>query len=224
MTTKNLYCEKQYILDETTDKAFTKRQLLEIRKRTPQSEIETKEDETGFKYRTVKGSYMKKKMNIIFGWNYDFQIISREHYSASKEVLVLGRLTIRSGSNTIIKEQFGKHYLQSKTTTSGNRTTSAAANIGNGFKSAATDAFKKCASEIGLCWDVYTNEAPEGEKQPEMNHQDTKVYERLEHFLSKCDTVEALEETFENFERETNNITDEQKLLLAKHMRRVLTK
>lgn len=215
-----IYCDKKQI-ESLENSAFTTAQLNEIRKRTPESETEIKTDENGFKYKTIKGSYMKKKMNLVFGWDWDFQIISREYFQASREVIVHGRLTIRSGERTIIKEQFGKHYLTVKTTTNGNATTTASVNIGNGYKSAATDAFKKCASEIGLCWDVYTSETKEAEVQPEINHQDKKVYDRLNDFLSKCTIPEEVEATFEHFESNTE-VKPEHKELLKSHMQRVL--
>lgn len=219
------FCKHKDI-EALNNPAFTKEQLHEIRKRTPASEVQNKTDENGRKYKTVSGAYMKKRLNIIFGWDWDFQIIDREFYASSKEVIVQGRLSIRSTSlHPIIREQFGKHYLENKTTTSGNVSRTAAVNIGNGFKSAATDAFKKCASEIGLCWDVYTNEAPEGEPEaPEMNHQDKKVFERLEHFFKACTTSEEVESTFSTFEEEagTENVSEEIKALMSTHIKRLI--
>lgn len=196
--------------------AFTDEQLILLREPTPESEIEYKEDKSGFKYKTVKGSYMKKRMNLIFGFNYDFEIKSREYFQASSEVLVEGRLTIRSGKFVIIKEQFGKHLLTSKTTTSGNKTYTFASDIGNAYKSAATDSFKKCASEIGLCWDIYTQESPESKAQEpktEEDHNAKKITERLEHFLKSQTTLEGIEGVIENF-KENNSINSiHQKLI-----------
>ncbi len=197
--------------------AFTEEQLILLREPTPESEVEMKEDKsTGFKYKTVKGSYMKKRMNLIFGFNYDFEVKSREYFQASSEVLVEGRLTIRSGSFTIIKEQFGKHLLTSKTTSSGNTTRTFPFDIGNAYKSAATDSFKKCASEIGLCWDIYTQESPESKAQEpktEEDHNAKKITERLEHFLKSQTTLEGIEGVIENF-KENNSINSiHQKLI-----------
>ena len=204
--------------------AFTEEQLILLREPTPESEIEHKEDKsTGFKYKTVKGSYMKKRMSLIFGFNYDFEIKSREYFQMSSEVLVEGRLTIRSGSFTIIKEQFGKHILTSKTTTSGNKTFTAPSDIGNAYKSAATDAFKKCASEIGLCWDIYTQETPETEgeiKATEEDYNDKKIFERLEHFFTSQTDIEGLENVFEVF-KDNNNGTEEHTALFETYKKRL---
>lgn len=144
-----------------TKHSFTDEQIELINEPTPEEEIEFKEDENGFKYKTVTGAYMKRRMNLIFGHNYDFEILGREYFSAGGEVLVHGRLTVRSGKFTVIKEQFGKHLISLVVKSSTYRTTQAPVNIGNAFKSAATDAFKKCASELGLCRDIYTQEIKE---------------------------------------------------------------
>lgn len=214
------YISKQQI-ESLQNAAFTQEQIEEIRKKTPSSEIENKTDENGHSYKSVKGSFMKKKMNLIFGWNYSFQIIEKEFHSASKEVIVLGRMTINTPQGQIIREQFGKHYLSNKTSKDGNIQTTACVNIGNGYKAAATDAFKKCSSELGVCWDVYTQEAKEGEKMPELSYQDQVVYDRLDVNFGKCKTAEQLEEMYEQFETNTE-VKDVHKLLFSSHQKRLL--
>ena len=65
---KSLYFTKSEF-DETEFEgltAFTKAQIKEIKRKTPISEIEEKEDDDGFKYKTVKGSYIKKKLFPTF--------------------------------------------------------------------------------------------------------------------------------------------------------------
>jgi hypothetical protein len=181
--------------------AFNKEQIKLLSKPTPDKEIEIKIDEDGNKYKTVKGSYMKRQMNLIFGFNYDFQIVSREFISG--ETLVHGRLTVRSSKLTIIKEQFGKNNVSFTTKTSGNRTVSSAANIGNSYKAAATDAFKKCASELGLCWDIYSQEPEEPKKEvpeaKEATEQAQKITERFIHFLKISTSAQAVENVISNF-------------------------
>ena len=211
------YTEKGFT--ELEEPILTKKQFNWIVEETPESEIEIKEDTDGFKYKTVKGSYIKKRLNLIFGFNWDFHVIDREYYSASSEVLVQGRLTIRLKKGSIIKEQFGKHYLKSQKTVSGNRTTTAPFNVGNAFKSAATDALKKCASEIGLCWDVYSQEMPESEEgmiENKTDHPQDKITERLEYFLKEQTTLEGIEKVVSNFE-ENEKLTEERKSLIEKY-------
>lgn len=204
--------------------AFTEEQLILLREPTPESEIEYKEDKSGFKYKTVKGSYMKKRMNLIFGFNYDFEIKSREYFQASSEVLVEGRLTIRSNGFSVIKEQFGKHILTSVTKTQGNKTFTFPSEVGNAYKSAATDAFKKCASEIGLCWDIYTQEAPETEGEiimTEEDHNAKKITERLEYFLKQQTTVDGFNEVVQLF-KDNNTVKEIHLKLIEEYKERLL--
>lgn len=196
---KHLFTKHQ--IEQMKNTPFSKGQIKLLSKPTPAKEIEIKEDENGVKYKSVKGSYMKRQLNLIFGFNYDFQIVGREFISG--ETLVHGRLTIHSGNKTIIKEQFGKHNVTYTKNVSGNRTTSSASNIGNAYKSAATDAFKKCASEIGLCWDIYSQEVEEPKKEEpeaqEATEQAQKITERFEHFLKKATNRNELEDVIYNF-------------------------
>lgn len=203
--------------------ALTLTQIAEIKKITPKSEIEVKTDKSGFMYKSVKAAYVKKRLSIIFGWNFDFEIKSREFLKATGEVLVEGRLTIRSGNNTIIREQFGQHYTSTQTDANdGGGTTTHPSDIGNAYKAAATDALKKCASEIGICWDVYGQEHSDKKKeeQPEPDHAEKKILERLEHFLAPCNTSAALDEVYGNFS-DNHTETEATKKCLTKHIERV---
>jgi hypothetical protein len=209
----------QFFTDEDfvniSSNVFSNEQLIELRKPTPESVIQIKEDSDGYKYKTVTGQYMKKRLNIIFSFNTDFLIMDKEYHPASSEVVVHGRLIIRTGKVTITKEQFGKHLLTSKTTTQGNQKRTFASDIGNAYKSAATDAFKKCASEIGLCWDIYSQEKPESEEAilTEETHAEKKITERLEHFLKSSKTEKAIDKVVHNF-KENEEMNEERDLLV----------
>lgn len=196
---KNLFTKHQ--IENLSGLAFTKDQIKQLSKPTPAKETETKEDEQGRKYKSVKASFMKRQMNLIFGFNYDFQIVSREFVSG--EALVHGRLIIRSNGHTVTKEQFGKCNVIFETKQNGNRKTSAPSNIGNSYKAAATDAFKKCASEIGLCWDIYSQEPEEPKKEKpetkEATEQAQKITERFEHFLKNSKSLQEVEKVISNF-------------------------
>lgn len=218
----NLYCTSKQLNAINFDlAALTIEQISEIRKRTPENEIEFKTDENGRKYKSVKGSYMKKKLNLIFGWNWDFKITSHEYFQHSREVVVSGRLIINSGAERIIKEQFGRHYLSTKTVKNNNVQTTSAVNIGDGFKSAATDALKKCASELGICWDVYSSEPIEA-NETEMSHEEKAIYDRLDYFLKECSNVATAEHVFNDFEN-NHTIQEAHKELYKSHIERINT-
>ena len=83
----------------------------------------------------------------MFGWDWDFEI--KDKQIIVNQVIVEGRLTVRSNGTTVIKEQIGKKDIMYK------KGTEIPLDIGNDFKAAATDALKKCAAELGIAADVY---------------------------------------------------------------------
>lgn len=189
---------------------LTEEQIKLINRRTPESEVTIKIDEGGNEYKSVKASYIKKMLNLIFDFDYDFEIITKEYFAASKEVLVHGKLTFRSNGKTSLKEQFGGFRTVTQTETSGSRTTTAPLNLVSCFKAAATDALKKCASEIGLCWDIYGHDKPEPKQKDLLinaaNNDELKISERLIHFLSRTDNKDSFDSVIETF-KESEEIT-----------------
>lgn len=157
---------KNYFLDNELRSIFesylTDEQILMINEPTPAEYIETKKDEDGHTYKSVKAYYVKKRLNLIFGFGWRFKIIRGEYQANAGECITHGRLTIPTSKGKIIREQFGKSTVEfSKRNT---RTTSSPSNMGNALKASASDSLKKCASEIGICWDIYSQERPEKEK------------------------------------------------------------
>lgn len=125
------------------------RQLLYILQRTPKEHIYTRPAKGGGMWEYVTGVYVKKVLNYVFGWMWDFQIIDKGR--EGDLVWVQGRLTIKNkkGEPMIIKEQFGRADIKYK------RGTKTPLDYGNDLKAAATDALKKCASELGIASDIY---------------------------------------------------------------------
>lgn len=127
----------------------------------------------GQKY--VSGSYVIQKLNQLFLMQWSFQVI-REIYQQSAPnkqgkqqnptVQVLGRLTIPGLG---IREQWGSAVVKG------------GADVQESdYKSATTDALKKCASMFGIAMDLYTTEPHEfipvtpndvqSEKDKELNY------------------------------------------------------
>jgi hypothetical protein len=196
-----------------------------VNRKTPASEIEIKTDKDGHSYKSVKASYIKSLLMMVTGGNFTFEIKSREHISTSKEVIVEGRLVLNVNGRSASREQFGQHYLTTRTRTAneGKTTISYVSDIGNGYKAAATDALKKCASEFGFCWDIYGQEKIEvkEEKLPEVSHAEQKILDRLEHFLKEAVNEEELETYYETF-LQTAEETPHSKALLKGYMNRIL--
>lgn len=127
---------------------FTQKQLLCILQKTPVNHIYRRPAKGGGEWEYVTGVYIKKVLNYIFAWNWDFSVV--EHGREEGLIWVLGRLTVRNNKGQeIIKTQFGRADVKYK------RGTKEQLDFGNDLKAAATDALKKCASELGIASDVY---------------------------------------------------------------------
>lgn len=123
-------------------------QLVHILQSTPKEHIYTRPAKGGGTWDYVTGVYVKKVLNYVFAWNWDFEV--KEKGIEGDLIWVLGRLTVRTKSGaTIVKEQFGRADLKKKKDGTGY------VDYGNDLKSATTDALKKCASELGIASDVY---------------------------------------------------------------------
>ena len=125
-------------------------QLQTLLKRTPKQYVKERPAKGGGEWKFVSGGYVKKVLNIMFGWDWDFEVVSEQ--VAFGQVIVKGKLTCRSNGKEIVKMQFGKKDVVFK------KGTQDPLDIGNDFKSAATDALKKCAAELGIAADIYNAE------------------------------------------------------------------
>jgi len=168
---KKSTAKKKRTSKKKTSKALTKytlvpapikeKQLLFILQRTPKQHIYQRKAKGGGYWDYVTGVYVKKVLNYCFGWMWDFEI--KEHGKEEDLVWVLGRLTIKNqkGEVMIVKEQFGRADIKFKNeykTIKGQKVkvkTNKPLDYGNDLKAAATDALKKCASELGIASDVY---------------------------------------------------------------------
>lgn len=131
-------------------------QLKHILKRTPTQYVKQRPAKGGGTWRYVTGGYVKKCLNLMFGWDWDFEITS--YIIQFDEAIVQGKLTARSNGKPIIKTQFGNKDIAYKKQTDIEKQNGVARiplSIGNDLKAAATDCLKKCASEIGIAADIY---------------------------------------------------------------------
>jgi recombination DNA repair RAD52 pathway protein len=133
-----------------TDSALNAKQLELILKRTPDKYVRNRPAKGGGQWKYVSGGYVKKCLNLLFGFDWSFEIL--EQMIMHKEAIVKGKLTINSNGKTIVKMQFGNKDIMYR------KGTDEPLSIGNDLKSAATDALKKCAAEIGIAADIYNAE------------------------------------------------------------------
>ena len=140
------------------------KQLLYMAQKTPIEAIYRRPGKGGKTFTYVKAWYVKKVLNYVFGWLWDFQILDKGR--EQNQVWTQGRLAIRNknGEIIIIKEQFGRadiKFLTEKVSDGANivsKKTERMVDYGNDLKAAASDALKKCASELGIASDVYNQE------------------------------------------------------------------
>jgi len=134
-----------------SDSFLKANQLLQILQSTPKEHIYSRPPKGGGPDWTyVTSTYVKKVLNHVFGWQWDFEV--KDHGKEGELIWVLGRLTIKDGKGNprIVKEQFGRadvKYYKDKS--------KGMLDFGNDLKSAASDALKKCASELGIASDIY---------------------------------------------------------------------
>lgn len=135
--------------------ALGQQQLAHLLKTTPAKYVKKRPAKGGGTWDYVTGGYVRKCLNLMFGWDWSFEII--EQLVMHGEAIVKGKLTCNSNGKTIVKMQFGNKDIAYKKEPDkdGNRIP---LSIGNDLKAAATDCLKKCAAEIGIAADIYNKE------------------------------------------------------------------
>ena len=169
------------------DNNLNANQLALILKRTPKQYVKQRPAKGGGTWEYVTGGYVKKCLNLMFGWDWDFEIIDEKILHG--EAIVKGRLTCRSAGKTIIKMQFGNKdimYKRQSPEDLAKGLEKIPLSIGNDLKAASTDALKKCAAEIGIANDIYNKEDFKEVKVAQQNSlQELKqIYEIKKEFIS----------------------------------------
>lgn len=131
----------------------SEKQVMKLIQKTPREHVYSRPAKGGGQWEYVTGVYVKKVLNYVFGWLWDFKITEEKIYGLEEgwgQITVQGELTVKDGrGNTITKTQYGRSEVKYK------KNTKIPLDIGNDFKAAATDALKKCASELGIASDIY---------------------------------------------------------------------
>jgi hypothetical protein len=182
-------------------------QLKILLKATPKKYVHTRPAKGGGQWEYVTGGYVRKVLNLMFGWNWSFNIVER--FTESGEAVVLGRLTCcLPNGHTIVKEQFGNKELICK------RGTDQPLSIGNDYKAAATDALKKCAAELGIAADIY-NKLDFQALQVVSEDVPKDALEKL----NKCSTLDEIDMLLDSYPELKENSSFMS--LLAKHQNKI---
>lgn len=187
------------------DNILNEKQLAFLFKKTPKEHISKRPAKGGGEWSYVTGVYVKKVLNLIFGWDWDWEIVDEKFDLRIGQCYVKGKLTCRTGNKTIVKMQFGRSDIKFKSIwnpeTKKKEPSDIPLDLGNDLKAASTDALKKCASELGIASDVYApNEFKEIHiKSPEGKEQAT--LEDLTELFAQTDTEKMNPEDVINIER-----------------------
>lgn len=132
--------------------ALTDWQLHELNKATPKAVIAQTELRGG-KFDYIPHSYFTRRLNHIFRHRWTFEIVEIKIFEQWKHVMVHGRLKVMLGNGIVItKDQVGGANIKcyAKGDKAGNPM-----DVSDDVKAAASEAKKKCASELGIGEDVY---------------------------------------------------------------------
>ena len=141
LTLSDVALDKNAIINE--------KQFNFLFRKTPQHNIYSRPAKGGGHWQYVTGVYVKKVLNFVCGFNWSFEILDEKVVLEAKQVIVKGKLTCVLNGNEIVKMQYGRKDVIFR------KGTQIPLDLGNDLKAAATDALKKCASELGVASDIY---------------------------------------------------------------------
>lgn len=189
-------------LNKVDTPIFNKDQYKLILATTPEKFVRTRTGRGNKEFTYVPGAYMRKMLNLLFAWDWDFTIVKWEVQQG--QAMVQGRITGRVNGKAIVKEQFGsaevKYYKEPN-----KDGTLRPLSLGDDLKSAATDALKKCANLLGIADDVYAPD--EFSDTVIVDSKEAKFGAEQRKQIDKCNDVEELELWLEsNPEFQTNKV------------------
>lgn len=134
-------------------------QEMFLTQRTPKEFVKMVPGRGGKSYEYLDIRYVTRRLNTVFGFNWDFEVVSHELDFTHNEARVLGRLTVRTPSTTVVKTQFGKNLIDLyKQDQANGKKAGTPVCPTDDLKGAASDALKKCAQLLGIGIDLNNTE------------------------------------------------------------------
>ena len=96
---------KEEVIKVKENLALDLEQINFFLRRTPSIYTRKRPAKGGGQWTYVSGGYVKKVLNLAFGWDWDFEIIDEIVNLEARQVIVKGRLTVRSNGKSIVKMQ-----------------------------------------------------------------------------------------------------------------------
>ena len=160
---------------------------------TPQNIIATRPIRGGGQVSYVPGPHFIRKLNRCFGFLWSYEV--PQAFELDGQIVGRGRLTVnvpylkkriirrfKEDSRdveeesleyemlSIVKEQFGSSEIKKYGKDTGTHKAGQVIDLGDDYKGMGTDAFKKCATELGVFLDVYESRGGgEGVSQQQFN-------------------------------------------------------
>lgn len=184
-------------LSLVADNSLNPNQLKLLLKKTPAQYVKSRPAKGGGQWAYVSGGYVRKVLNLMFGWDWSFEIM--EQMVLHGEAIVKGKLTCTSNGRTIVKMQFGNKEIMYRKQQAGD-VERIPLSIGNDLKAAATDALKKCAAELGIAADIYNKEDFKEINVDVVNLDDLKELFSLKKEHMTEDQIESAERIINNKE------------------------
>lgn len=173
----------------------SEKQVLKILQKTPAEHVHKRPGKGGQEFDFVTGVYVKKVLNFVFGWNWDFFIIKQEAFFVADgygQIITTGRLVVKDDKgHTVTKEQNGSaevKYIKGSVDSGKPKPV----NLGNDFKASATDALKKCASEFGIASDVYGKNEFKEIRQTVVEEKSETLFEQVSAIISGASNANGL--------------------------------
>ena len=141
-----------------TQSVLNQNQIQKIWNSTPQRYKYSRPAKGGGQWTYIKSSYVRKVLDSVFGfnWNFDIETTLAEAFEVAKLTKVcivkgtlIGKVWNEGQWVEIKKTQFGRSEVKFK------KDSTDTLDFGNDMKAATSDCLKKCASLFGIGADVY---------------------------------------------------------------------
>lgn len=100
MKTYNLFKKSELQTFLNQNPIFNDSQMNIINRKTPKEAIETKTDNAGNTFQSVKSGFAKSILMLVTGGNFNFEIKDQVFLSTAKEIKTTARLTIFVGDKS----------------------------------------------------------------------------------------------------------------------------
>ena len=143
---------------EKEDVALTvEDQVNALSLRTPEQYIMQRKGRGGMTFDYVETNYVLGRLNATFMFDWDIEILDKIIDKENDQIAINVRLTVRFADGKVVKKDaWGGSEIKRL------KENKKIMDIADDLKAAESDATKKAASMLGICWDVYSGQTKNG--------------------------------------------------------------